>query len=265
MRAHANGKTPSFSDYANALSNVISDNTKDTYDDIKTGLKNILLTVTGARLTASTYNDANEYAGNMVDHAKNAGRQYEEIQKSGGYYNDVETRYKLKQTQAVLKLAKDAEDWVGVSLTGVEASYTGIIKTTVARASAIHALAGTMGNQEVRVWYLSQEAKIPTLISEHAPSEIQAKQAFALRNQFRTDARMLMSDRVKAADLDIGEPNSYKNQPKKIRDKATEIANELWRTTGNEGEAIATGLKQARAHFAGEKKETINGNGTNTG
>jgi uncharacterized protein YdaT len=44
-------------------------------------------------------------------------------------------------------------------------------------------------------------------------------------------------------------PSSYKNQPKKIRDKATEIANEVLKTTGNEGEAIATGLKQARAHF----------------
>ena len=40
-------------------------------------------------------------------------------------------------------------------------------------------------------------------------------------------------------------PPSYKNQPKKIRDKATEIANEVLKTTHNEGEAIATGLKQA--------------------
>ncbi len=47
-------------------------------------------------------------------------------------------------------------------------------------------------------------------------------------------------------------PPSYKNQPKKIRDKATEIADEVLRTTGNEGEAIATGLKQARAYFAKE-------------
>jgi uncharacterized protein YdaT len=50
-------------------------------------------------------------------------------------------------------------------------------------------------------------------------------------------------------------PPSYKNQPKKIRDKATEIANEVLKTTGNEGEAIATGLKQARAYFANEKKK----------
>lgn len=47
-------------------------------------------------------------------------------------------------------------------------------------------------------------------------------------------------------------PPSYKNQPRKIREKATEIANEVLKSTGNEGEAIATGLKQARLHF---KKE----------
>ena len=47
-------------------------------------------------------------------------------------------------------------------------------------------------------------------------------------------------------------PPSYKNQPKKIRDKAVEIANEILAETGDEGIAIATGLKRARQHF--EKK-----------
>jgi uncharacterized protein YdaT len=36
-------------------------------------------------------------------------------------------------------------------------------------------------------------------------------------------------------------PAILKNQPKYLRDKATEIANEVLKTTGNEGEAIATG------------------------
>ena len=50
-------------------------------------------------------------------------------------------------------------------------------------------------------------------------------------------------------------PPSYKNQPKYLREKAVEIANEVLRTTGNEGEAIATGLKQARAHFKNHPEE----------
>lgn len=50
-------------------------------------------------------------------------------------------------------------------------------------------------------------------------------------------------------------PPSYKNQPKYLREKAVEIANEVLKTTGNEGEAIATGLKQARAHFKNHPEE----------
>jgi len=44
-------------------------------------------------------------------------------------------------------------------------------------------------------------------------------------------------------------PPSYKNQPKKIREKAVEIANEMLLQGAEEGIAIATGLKLAREYF----------------
>jgi len=50
-------------------------------------------------------------------------------------------------------------------------------------------------------------------------------------------------------------PPSYKNQPKKLRDKAVEIANEVLAETGDEGIAIATGLKRAREHFKKEAEK----------
>jgi len=50
-------------------------------------------------------------------------------------------------------------------------------------------------------------------------------------------------------------PPSYKNQPKYLREKAVEIANEVLKSTGNEGEAITTGLKQARIHFEHRPEE----------
>jgi len=50
-------------------------------------------------------------------------------------------------------------------------------------------------------------------------------------------------------------PPSYKNQPQYLRDKATEIANEVLKSTGNEGEAIATGLKRAREYFEEHPEE----------
>jgi uncharacterized protein YdaT len=48
-------------------------------------------------------------------------------------------------------------------------------------------------------------------------------------------------------------PPSYKNQPKKLREKAVEIANALLGEGTEEGIAIATGLKKAREFFAGKK------------
>lgn len=49
-------------------------------------------------------------------------------------------------------------------------------------------------------------------------------------------------------------PPSYKNQPAKIREKATEIANALLEEGTEEGVAIATGLKKAREHFKKEER-----------
>jgi len=44
-------------------------------------------------------------------------------------------------------------------------------------------------------------------------------------------------------------PPSYKNQPVYLREKAVEIANEILKESGDEGIAIATGLKRAREYF----------------
>lgn len=50
-------------------------------------------------------------------------------------------------------------------------------------------------------------------------------------------------------------PPSYKNQPKYLREKAVEIANEILGESGDEGIAIATGLKRARQYFEQHPEE----------
>jgi uncharacterized protein YdaT len=50
-------------------------------------------------------------------------------------------------------------------------------------------------------------------------------------------------------------PPSYKNQPKYLRDKAVEIANQVLKSTCNEGEAIATGIKLARLYLEEHPEE----------
>jgi uncharacterized protein YdaT len=49
-------------------------------------------------------------------------------------------------------------------------------------------------------------------------------------------------------------PPSYKYQPVDLRNKATEIANELLLHGADEGVAIATGLKRARQYFAAKER-----------
>jgi len=49
-------------------------------------------------------------------------------------------------------------------------------------------------------------------------------------------------------------PPSYKNQPKALREKAVEIANEILLDGAEEGVAIATGLKKAREYFKDQKE-----------
>lgn len=66
---------------------------------------------------------------------------------------------------------------------------------------------GTLSNVDARKWYLESEAKIPSMIDKNLSLEQQAKQAFDLRNQFRTEARELMSDRELAESLYKSDPN----------------------------------------------------------
>lgn len=52
-------------------------------------------------------------------------------------------------------------------------------------------------------------------------------------------------------------PEGYKSMrtAEDPKEQTDEIANEVLKTKGNEGEAIATGLKQARAHFENHPEE----------
>ena len=68
-------------------------------------------------------------------------------------------------------------------------------------------LRGTLGNKEVRQWYKYHDEHIPDLLDRSRPIEDQARQAFELRNQHRTQARDLMRDQEARRLLDQTDPN----------------------------------------------------------
>lgn len=82
-------------------------------------------------------------------------------------------------------------------------------------------LNGKLSDREARQWYLEQDRRIPEMIDKTLPLEEQAKQAFELRNKFRTQTRDLMKDQEKRKKLDIEEPNKSFEEliNKKMREK----------------------------------------------
>ncbi|WP_052675829.1 contractile injection system protein, VgrG/Pvc8 family [Paenibacillus sp. IHBB 10380] len=70
----------------------------------------------------------------------------------------------------------------------------------------------SLSDVEARQWYLRQERSIPSLIDSNLQLEKQARQAFDLRNKYRTEARELMSDLEGANELFWKEPNKSWNE-----------------------------------------------------
>lgn len=66
---------------------------------------------------------------------------------------------------------------------------------------------GKFGDLEVRKWYKSHDENILNIIDTTKSIKEQAMQAHALRNKYRTEARLMMSDREKAEELNENIPN----------------------------------------------------------
>ena len=66
---------------------------------------------------------------------------------------------------------------------------------------------GTLSNAEAREWYVDKLREIPAQIDRNLPLEEQARQAYTLRNLYRTQARDLMGDTATRTKLDVENPN----------------------------------------------------------
>ena len=82
-------------------------------------------------------------------------------------------------------------------------------------------LNGSLSDKVTRQWYVLHDKKIPDMIDRNQSIEDQARQAHALRNQFRTNARDLMLNHDERKWLDKSHPNlTFEEQvDKKMSDK----------------------------------------------
>ena len=66
---------------------------------------------------------------------------------------------------------------------------------------------GSLDNVSARKWYLNQEEKIPDQLNKNGSLENQARQAHKIRNEIRTMARDIRSDRETAEKITRENPN----------------------------------------------------------
>lgn len=71
----------------------------------------------------------------------------------------------------------------------------------------IKELQHSLSNTDVRIWYKAKDSDIINKIDRSKSLEDQAKEAFEMRNQYRTQARELMKDQEARKELDEAHPN----------------------------------------------------------
>lgn len=76
-----------------------------------------------------------------------------------------------------------------------------------AEYSEISDLKHSLSDRDVRIWYKAKDSNIKNIIDTSKSLEEQARQAYELRCQYRTQARDLMRDQDKRKELDISRPN----------------------------------------------------------
>ncbi|MEH6945201.1 phage minor head protein [Bacillus sp. JJ722] len=76
---------------------------------------------------------------------------------------------------------------------------------------------GYNDNKEVRQWYIERDKNIINVIDKSKSIKQQAMQACSLRNQYRSEARLMMSDRKSAEKLEAEQPN--KSFEELVKDK----------------------------------------------
>ena len=114
---------------------------------------------------------------------------------------------------AVAKNGIKSLDEVSDTMKATDKALDGAEDIAKAGKNALDEVAGkvpksaSLSDLDARKWYLEQESKIPEMIDKTKPLEQQARHAFELRNQFRSQARDAMSNRSVAEKLNLTDQN----------------------------------------------------------
>ncbi|MVP02560.1 RHS repeat-associated core domain-containing protein, partial [Paenibacillus lutrae] len=106
---------------------------------------------------------------------------------------------------------------------------SGTAELNLLRAGGLALRSGSLSSAAARAWYLEQELLIASRIDSTLKLEQQAFQAFKFRNQIRSQARNLMSDRTLAESLAKTDPNLSWEQVVQKQIKKGYTGDDIWR------------------------------------
>ena len=210
-------------------------NCKDGHSTYFPGISDKPEKVTKKEMKQAEIAEKQESRDNLIQ------RNIDKFDRLSNYSLDDENKkkYDIKKEQwkekaGVKEIAKEnVSDIMNVSKEEKLAQYIGkpIVKTD---------------NQSVREWYYANAGNIPNVIDKTQPLEEQVKQAFELRNQYKHEARIAMSDRETAEMLE-------KKRPAKTFEEL--VADKMKRKEMSREEALKDILETASKTNADVNKE----------
>lgn len=210
-------------------------NCKDGHSTYFPGISDKPEKVTKKEMKQAEIAEKQESRDNLIQ------RNIDKFDRLSNYSLDDENKkkYDIKKEQwkekaGVKEIAKEnVSDIMNVSKEEKLAQYIGkpIVKTD---------------NQSVREWYYANAGNIPNVIDKTQPLEEQVNQAFELRNQYKHEARIAMSDRETAEMLE-------KKRPAKTFEEL--VADKMKRKEMSREEALKDILETASKTNADVNKE----------
>ncbi len=159
--------------------------------------------VTGKSMEVPASMTYKQWHEEFVENDPQAAVLLEKMQK-----NEVADRNQFKDYKAIFgkDISQSFAEFQKMKYTKIE-EWEGVKAEKQSRInqmdfSQMGGLKAKLGNKEVRLWYKSQDERIPDMVDKAIPLKEQATQAFNLRNEHRTQARELMKDKKAREELD---------------------------------------------------------------
>jgi hypothetical protein len=192
--------------------------------------KYILLVLATLLLSVPSFAEKNDFFGEGKELVQGAGSLVKSADELSGFVAQHGIRGDIN-LDFVISMTQGRRDLIEGILLSTKEVVEGKNLTQLFQHFNIPSIpsANTLSNYRVRIWYKYTKGNIGNVIDKTKSLELQAKQAFDLRNTYRTNARNYMQDRKLAEYLQQNEVNEvWENFVQATSTKTGKTGDALW-------------------------------------